>query len=95
MTPEQIALVQRSWQQVLPIQAAAADLFYSRLFELAPDTRPLFKRDTHTQGAMLMATLDTVVYGREGAASATSWASSGATWCANSPSPALENPTCD
>lgn len=61
MTPSQIQLVQHTWQQVLPIQAAAADLFYGRLFELAPDTRPLFKRDIHTQGAMLMATLDAVV----------------------------------
>lgn len=61
MTPEQIQLVKSTWQQVLPIQAAAADLFYGRLFELAPDTRPLFKRDIHAQGAMLMKTLDTVV----------------------------------
>lgn len=61
MTPEQIQLVKSTWQQVLPIQAAAAGLFYGRLFELAPDTRPLFKRDIHAKGAMLMSTLDTVV----------------------------------
>ncbi|MBC7942191.1 MAG: hemin receptor [Chitinophagaceae bacterium] len=61
MTPHQIQLVRDSWQQVLPIQAAAADLFYGRLFELAPDTRPLFRRDIHVQGAMLMQTLDLVV----------------------------------
>jgi hemoglobin-like flavoprotein len=61
MTPDQVHLVQSTWQQVLPIRAAAADLFYGRLFELAPDTRPLFKRDIHAQGAMLMATLDAVV----------------------------------
>jgi nitric oxide dioxygenase len=61
VSPDQIQLVQATWQQVLPIRAAAADLFYGRLFELAPDTRPLFKRDIHAQGAMLMATLDAVV----------------------------------
>jgi hemoglobin-like flavoprotein len=61
MRPQQIELVRRSWQQVLPIRAAAADLFYARLFELAPDVRPLFRRDIHAQGAMLMATLSTVV----------------------------------
>jgi hemoglobin-like flavoprotein len=61
MTPDQIQLVQSTWQQVLPIRAAAADLFYGRLFELAPDTRPLFMRDIHAQGAMLMSTLDVVV----------------------------------
>ena len=36
MTPESIALVKSSWQQVLPIQKAAAELFYGRLFELDP-----------------------------------------------------------
>lgn len=61
MTPAQTELVKATWHQVLPIRAAAADLFYGRLFELAPDTRPLFKRDIHAQGAMLMSTLDTVV----------------------------------
>jgi hemoglobin-like flavoprotein len=61
MTPEQIRLVKASWQQVLPIRAAAADLFYARLFEIAPDVRPLFKRDIHAQGVMLMKMLDTVV----------------------------------
>lgn len=61
MTPEQIRLVQASWQQVLPISGAAADLFYARLFELAPDVRPLFKRDIRVQGEMLMATLASVV----------------------------------
>ena len=61
MTPIQIQLVRDSWAQVQPIQAAAADLFYARLFELAPETRPLFKRDIHAQGAMLMKMLDTVV----------------------------------
>lgn len=63
MTPQQIALVQSSWQQVLPIRATAADLFYARLFEVAPEVRTLFRRDVHAQGAMLMAMLDTVVGG--------------------------------
>lgn len=61
MTPQQIHHVQASWQRIRPQQAVAAELFYGRLFELAPDTRPLFKRDIHVQGAMLMKTLDVVV----------------------------------
>jgi hemoglobin-like flavoprotein len=61
MTPEQVALVRTSWQHVLPIRDAAADLFYGRLFELAPDVRTLFRRDIHAQGQMLMATLNHVV----------------------------------
>lgn len=61
MTPDQIHLVQDSWTRIRPLRAAAADLFYGRLFELAPDTRALFRRDIHQQGAMLMHTLDVVV----------------------------------
>lgn len=61
MNPEQIHLVQSSWQRLRPLQTVAADLFYGRLFEIAPDTRPLFRRDIHLQGAMLMQTLDHVV----------------------------------
>lgn len=61
MTSDQIAIVQRSWQHMLPIRAAAADRFYARLFELAPQVRPMFRRDIHVQGAMLMATLSAVV----------------------------------
>lgn len=61
MTPSQVQLVRSTWQLVLPIRTAAADIFYGRLFELTPDVRPLFRRDIHTQGAMLMATLGAVV----------------------------------
>jgi hemoglobin-like flavoprotein len=63
MTPQQIDLVQSSWQQVLPIRSTAADLFYARLFEVAPQVRTLFRRDLHAQGAMLMTMLDAVVAG--------------------------------
>jgi hemoglobin-like flavoprotein len=61
LNARQIQIVKTTWQQVLPIRAAAADLFYGRLFELAPEVRPMFKRDIHAQGAMLMATLAAVV----------------------------------
>ena len=61
MTPENIALVKTSWQQVLPIQKAAAELFYGRLFELDPSLRPLFKGDMAEQGRKLMTMINTVV----------------------------------
>jgi nitric oxide dioxygenase len=61
MTPQDIQLVKSTWAQVLPVQHVAAQLFYRRLFELAPQVRPMFKRDVGEQGAMLMATLNTVV----------------------------------
>jgi len=61
MTPEQIALVQTSWQKVVPIKDKAAELFYGKLFELDADLKPLFKGDMVEQGRKLMAMINTVV----------------------------------
>ena len=64
MTPEQATLVQDSFRLVVPIKDQAAALFYGRLFELDPGTRPLFAgTDMAEQGAKLMATLGFVVTG--------------------------------
>jgi hemoglobin-like flavoprotein len=63
MTPEQIALVQTSFAQVLPIADAAAALFYSRLFEIDPSLKPLFKGDMQEQGRKLMTMIRVVVNG--------------------------------
>jgi hemoglobin-like flavoprotein len=63
MTPEQIGLVQRSFSKVVPISRHAAELFYGRLFEIAPDVKPLFRGDMSEQGRKLMATLAVVVNG--------------------------------
>ncbi len=61
MSPEKIALVRGSWQKVLPIKEAAAELFYGRLFELDPSLRPMFKGDMAEQGSKLMTMLNMVV----------------------------------
>lgn len=61
MTPQQITLVQATWQQVLPIQAQAAELFYGRLFALDPAVKPLFRGDMTEQGKKLMQTIGLVV----------------------------------
>ena len=61
MTPEKIALVRSSRQQVLPIKDTAAQLFYGQLFELDPSLRSLFKGDMIEQGRKLMAMINTVV----------------------------------
>ena len=61
MTPEQIALVQRSFAKVEPIADQAADLFYDRLFERAPAVRPLFPEDMSDQKRKLMQMLATAV----------------------------------
>jgi len=57
MTPQQIALVQTSFAKVVPVAGTAADLFYQRLFELAPDVRPMFAADLTAQKKKLIDTL--------------------------------------
>ena len=63
MTPEQIKLVQQSFARVAPDAEEASQVFYTRLFEQAPEVRPLFKGDIRDQGKKLMAMLATVVQG--------------------------------
>ncbi|TJW35805.1 MAG: hemin receptor, partial [Mesorhizobium sp.] len=63
MTPSQIDLVQSSFVKVAPIAETAASLFYERLFEIAPEVKPLFNRDMKEQGRKLMATLGLVING--------------------------------
>ena len=64
MTPDQIRLVQESFREVVPIRAAAAALFYERLFAIDGTLRALFPvRDMTKQGAKLMASLGFVVHG--------------------------------
>ena len=61
MNPSQIALVQSSFDLVLPIANDAASAFYSRLFKLDPSLRPLFTGDMRQQGRKLMDMIAAVV----------------------------------
>jgi hemoglobin-like flavoprotein len=63
MTPEQVALVRSSFAKVVPIKETAADLFYTRLFQLDPSLKPLFKGDMKEQGLKLMTMIGTAVGG--------------------------------
>jgi hemoglobin-like flavoprotein len=63
MTPEQVKLVQQSFAQVAPIADKAAEIFYGRLFEIAPSVKPLFHGDMAEQRRKLMAALAAVVAG--------------------------------
>ncbi len=56
-------LVQTSFASVAPIAGVAADLFYDRLFEIAPDVRRMFPDDLAEQKKKLMAMLGTAVAG--------------------------------
>lgn len=63
MNDTQVALVQQTWKQVLPIRDVAAKLFYDKLFELDPALKLLFKGDMVEQGRKLMTMIGTAVAG--------------------------------
>lgn len=62
MTTDNAKLIRETWEAVRPNADAAADLFYSRLFEIDPATRPLFARTSMAgQRKSLLQALDLVV----------------------------------
>jgi hemoglobin-like flavoprotein len=63
MHPQQIEIVQRTFDLAAPLADEIADRFYTRLFELDPSLRPLFKHDIKAQGDKLMTVLAFAVRG--------------------------------
>ncbi len=62
MTPDQIGLVEQSFQMVRPMKGQVGGFFYRRLFEIAPETALLFDGVNMTsQSLKLMATLNLFV----------------------------------
>lgn len=61
MDPDQIDLVQATYEQLLPMADALAERFYARLFELSPELRSLFPADMASQRHKLMSTVDAAV----------------------------------
>lgn len=64
VSAEQIALVQDTWRQVLPIENEVARLFYGRLFDLDPRLTALFRStDLREQGRKLTSMISVAVNG--------------------------------
>jgi len=63
MGAEQITVIHESFGNVAPISEEAAARFNGRLFEIAPELKPLFRRFMTEQGGKLMATLAAVANG--------------------------------
>jgi hemoglobin-like flavoprotein len=61
MTPRERELVKRSWRQIGPDAVRLAELFYSRLFDMAPPLRQLFRGDMTQQQQRLATMLNTLV----------------------------------
>ena len=63
MTPKDINLVQSSFAKVAPVDNETGVRFYQRLFEIAPELKPLFRGDVEEQGRMFMSMLTVAVNG--------------------------------
>ena len=61
MTQHQQDLIKSSFRKILPIAHEATDLFYSRLFEIAPYLQALFVGDIKMQGEKMMQALTLTV----------------------------------
>ncbi len=61
MTPDQIHLLRKSFARVEPKAQIAVLSFYRRLFELAPEVRPLFKTSIEDQSTKLVEMLSLAV----------------------------------
>lgn len=62
MTDQDLAIIRSTWAKVLPIAEQAADLFYGRLFEIAPDVQPMFaETDMTAQKGKLLTALNLAV----------------------------------
>ena len=64
MLPVDLALVQRlreTYEQLRSKPTPFVELFYRKLFEAAPQVRPMFKSDPASQSQKLLAALDAVV----------------------------------
>ena len=60
LTPDQVRLIRESFGMLEP-DRKIAERFYERLFEIAPDLRPLFRPDMTGQGMRFMSTLAVIV----------------------------------
>jgi hemoglobin-like flavoprotein len=61
MKTQQIQLVKETWGYVIAKSDEAGELFYSRLFEVAPGVKHLFKGDVKEQSRKLMSMVTYVV----------------------------------
>ncbi len=62
MTSHQIKLVKSSWETVSALDpVTVGDLFYNRVFEIAPAARAMFRQPMDEQSKKLMATLSFII----------------------------------
>jgi nitric oxide dioxygenase len=61
LSDDAIDTLRASYRELSRQPSRVADAFYQRLFEVAPETRPMFRRDMEAQALKMMSTLGAVV----------------------------------
>jgi hemoglobin-like flavoprotein len=61
MTNDQVILIQRTWQQMMPASEDIARTFYQLLFNQHPELARLFPADFQLQVDKMAATIETIV----------------------------------
>lgn len=61
LSPQQAALVRHTFTHIAPNHDIVARLFYDKLFEIAPDLRPMFTHSMDMQRAKVMQMLAALV----------------------------------
>lgn len=61
MTPAQLRLLQTSFAKIDPMADQFGTLFYTRLFTIAPEVRPMFRTDIKAQQSKFMKIIAEVV----------------------------------
>ena len=63
MTTKQIEIVKRTWNIVASLDAVVVGaLFYSRLFEIAPEVKHMFRNSTESQSKKLISMIAYVIH---------------------------------
>ena|SRR5205823_2687801 len=63
MTTQQQRLIRETFPMLFEMAGPLSQLFYGRLFQLAPSVRPMFRGDIRAQGRKLMDMLTVLVEG--------------------------------
>lgn len=65
LNKEQLKLVKDTWKILVLTPSELAETFYSKLFELAPETKDMFPKEMVEQGKKLVQVLNTIVVSLE------------------------------
>ncbi len=63
MNAEQVKLLRETFKSIEPMAQETGEMLYTKLFEIDPSLKPLFKGDLKTQAKMIMTAIGLAVTG--------------------------------